>query len=205
MKTRTGWFVGITLLAGLAAPSELLGQAGKIRWDIVSIRFGTGGAPNIVSPGGISSSWAYAVGGIPRVRITMTGSGTFSPFDPTDVTGGGSWTIVRYNAAAMRIDPEANGTFTVTELVSYVPLPDTAPFSLQGVPGQSRAGLAVLRIAYSDGSRGILVISCNRPCTSADTFEGIVATKDGVSFVNHESPVPNVDADRTVFIAVPAT
>jgi hypothetical protein len=47
----------------------------------------------------------------------------------------------------------------------------------------------VLRIAYSDGSDGILVVSCNLPfpAPNPQMFEGITATK---GFVDYKAPVP---------------
>jgi hypothetical protein len=197
--------MAVVLLFAMAASSTLWAQAtqpAKLRWDIVSIQFGS---PNISSPGGLASAWAYDTTngpGIPRQKITLTGSGTFSAYDPSDVTGGGSWTIVKWDPKAMQILPVASGTYTVTGFVSFTPLPGTQPANQQRAPGfegESRAGVAVFRIAYSDNSRGILVVSCHLIGTPDDTFEGVVATKDGISFVNHESPVPRVDADRTVF------
>ena len=55
--------------------------------------------------------------------------------------------------------------------------------------GQPSSGLAVLRIAYSDGSFGVLVVSCNLPPPRADMFEGITATK-GV--IDYKQPVSGV-------------
>ena len=59
--------------------------------------------------------------------------------------------------------------------------------------------LAVLLIAYSDGSEGTLVISCNGGFAPASIFEGITATKGYVDYWNREAPVGGVDADRTIF------
>src|SRR3989454_7596489 len=55
-----------------------------MRWDIVSIDFGTGTA----SAAGIASARAND-----NSKITLTGSGEFrsNPGNPQDVTGGGTW------------------------------------------------------------------------------------------------------------------
>jgi hypothetical protein len=66
-----------------------------------------------------------------------------------------------------------------------------------------RSGLAILRIRYSDGSEGVLVVSCHLPVGTPDTvFEGITASKGFVDFWNRLAPVGDgggPDANRTVF------
>ena len=101
--------------------------------------------------------------------ITLTGSGTFHPGDSEEVTGGGSWTV----------STGGSGTYNVTGLVRF----DLAPGSVPGVPS-IHAGLAFLRIAYSDGSRGILAVNCMLPGTPANVSEGITASKDFVDYFN---------------------
>src|SRR2546425_9629238 len=56
-----------------------------MRWDIISVNFGTG----TVSAGGVASAFAND-----NSKITLTGTGTFrsNPGNPQDVTGGGGWT-----------------------------------------------------------------------------------------------------------------
>jgi len=66
-----------------------------------------------------------------------------------------------------------------------------------------RAGLAVSRITYSDGSRGILVESCHLAGTPDPVFEGITASKGFVDYFNPEAPPPPPgDANRTLFHVV---
>jgi len=74
----------------LAGSSVVRGQATdtKLRWDLIVVTFRAPAAPNILSPGGADSATATDIAGNPRLRITLTGSGTFSQWDPTDVTGG---------------------------------------------------------------------------------------------------------------------
>ena len=85
---------------------------------------------------------------------------------------------------------------------------DRAPYPPGGSPfpadlidpvAARSTGLAVLRITYSDGQRGILVVSCTGVTAPAFMFEGIAATK---KFTDYKSPVPpvnGVDANRTLF------
>jgi hypothetical protein len=51
---------------------------------------------------------------------------------------------------------------------------------LIGDLADARAGLAILEIRYSDGSSGILVVSCN--FASTDVFEGVTASKRNVDY-----------------------
>jgi hypothetical protein len=56
-----------------------------------------------------------------------------------------------------------------------------------------------LRIVYSDGSDGVLLISCNVPGegTPPSVFEGITVSKDSIDYWNRNNPVPGVDGNRT--------
>ena len=56
-----------------------------------------------------------------------------------------------------------------------------------------------MSIDYSDGSRGILVVSCHLAGTPDSVFEGITASKGFVDFWNREAPVDGRDGNRTVF------
>jgi hypothetical protein len=108
-------------------------------------------------------------------KITLTGTGTFKPNDPEEVTGGGTWQTFNPGATT----PNASGTFKVTRLVKV----DLTP----SVPDPSiRGGLAFFRIKYSDGNRGILVVSC-RVGAPAPVFEGVTASKD---FTDYWSRIP---------------
>ncbi len=71
---------------------------------------------------------------------------------------------------------------------------------LIGDKADARAGLAVLRISYSDGSEGVLVVSCKLPVGTPDSvLEGITASKGFTDFWNRVAPVDGVNANRTVF------
>jgi len=98
----------------------------------------------------------------------------------------------------------ATGNYKVTGLVSWEP----APFVPGGPPPRidlidatavRSTGLVVLRITYSDGARGILVVSCTGATAPGDLFEGITATKGFVDYFNRLAPVGGVDGNRTVF------
>jgi len=113
----------------------------------------------------VSSASALAVDGS---SITLTGTGTFAPDDPDEVTGGGTWAVSTGGA----------GTFKVTRLIRF----DLAPGSVSNPT--IHAGVAFFRVAYSDGSRGILVLSCHLPGTPANVAEGGAASKGFVDYFN---------------------
>src|SRR5437667_347395 len=69
-----------------------------------------------------------------------------------------------------------------------------------GNPADGRAGLLVVRVAYSDGSEGSLVVSCNFAGTAtADVLEGVTASKGRTDFWNPAAPAPGVQGNRTAF------
>jgi len=161
-----------------------------MRWDIVSIDFGTGTA----SAAGIASARAND-----NSKITLTGSGEFrsNPGNPQDVTGGGTWQTFDASGGAT-----GSGSYTVTGLVSFIVAPGTFPLPHDNIgnPADGRAGLLVVRVAYSDGSEGSLVVSCNFAGTAtADVFEGVTASKGRTGFWNRAAPAMGVDANRTAF------
>ena len=113
----------------------------------------------------------------------MTGSGTFvapAGRDGTSsaTTGGGTWTTYTPGGVAT-----GSGTYEVSGLVRW----ESTPFPPGGPPPRTdlidpsavrSTGLAVLRITYSDGQHGILVVSCTGVTAPAFMFEGITATKE---------------------------
>ncbi|MCI0409063.1 MAG: hypothetical protein L0191_10980, partial [Acidobacteria bacterium] len=93
---------GLTLVClGFVATRLLAESPKRLRWDIVSVD-----ASLVLRPG--AQGTAVAVDGS---KMVMTGSGTFRPDAPTDVTGGGDWTRFDPNGTAI-----GGGTYTVTEL-----------------------------------------------------------------------------------------
>jgi|SRR5712691_3898172 len=188
------WFSGIAVLlfSNLASVSVAFGQAAHVRWDIVSVQGGN------FLPGGVAA--AVADDGS---KIVLTGSGTFvapAGGDGTSsaATGGGTWQTFSSSNV-----PTGSGTYEVTGLVRW----DEAPG--RGVRPQTdlidpsdpqSPGLAILRIEYSDGSHGILVVSCIfARFDPAAIFEGITASKGFVDYWNRVHSVPGVDANRTLF------
>jgi hypothetical protein len=190
--------VALFLSVGASAGSSNHSSNHLYRWDIIHLS--TLPPPTTTLPGGLASACAA-----PSCAnmITLTGSGTFrsNPGHPQAVTGGGNWTTVGVGAGS--------GTYKVTGFVSFVPAPGSLPSppftdGVTGVAADARSGLAVLRIAYSDGEQGVLVISCDLPAGSPPTlFEGITASK---GFVDYWNAVPAESSapfgNRTAFHVV---
>ena len=181
-----GLAAAITCAAALLVPAGAsAGSANTMyRWDIIHLS----GPPPVTTtlPGGKASACAASSC---ANMITLTGSGTFraNPGQPQDVTGGGTWTTTGFGAGS--------GTYKVTGFVSFEVAPGTLPSppftdGVTGVAADARAGLAVLRIAYSDGDQGVLIVSCDQPGTPPNLpiVEGITATKGFVDYWNRQAP-----------------
>ena len=136
----------------------------------------------------------------PAGKITVTGHGTFrsNPGKPQDVTGGGKWQTFDGSGT-----PTGSGEYKVTRFVHFVVAPGSLPDSVTDLSGNKadvRSGLAVLGIAYDDGSDGVLVVSCDLPVGSPNTlFEGITAAKGYVDYWERDPAVGGVNANRTNF------
>jgi len=206
MRIKNRWLlgIGVTLLWITATSSVAMGQAQHVRWDIISQNFPPA-SPLTTSAGGIASAKAND-----GSQITLTGSGTFvAPGGPgggtsNAVTGGGTWTICGPPAISPCVSG-VSGTYEVTGLVRWerAPFPPGNPSMPRidliddGVPS---TGLAVLRITYNDGERGILVVSCTGvTATPPNLFEGITASRGFVDYWNRVAPAGGVDANRTLF------
>jgi hypothetical protein len=188
------WLVGVSIfVTSLVTGNVARAQDNiRIRWDIISVDFST--IPPTTREGGIASARAQD-----GSKITLTGQGLFNSFDPTDVTGGGQWTT--FNPKG---EPTDSGDYQVVGLVSFIGGPGrTGTIDTIGDPADSRAGLAILRISYADGSRGTLTVSCHLQGTPDSVFEGVTASKSFLDYWNREPDVPNVDANRTIFHVVP--
>jgi hypothetical protein len=179
-------------LLGSAPTGASANGAAHVRWDIFSLDFAAGTA----SPGGVASALAED-----GSMITITGSGTFvAPVGGTGrsgaTKGGGTWET--FDAAGVST---GSGTYEVTGLVLWEQAPGTFPLptDLIGDITETSAGLAVLTIEYSDGERGILVVSCHLVGTPDSVFEGINASKGFVHYYDNVTPLPGVDANRTLF------
>lgn len=175
-------------IAGFSANASRDTREGAIRWDVVINDFSR--SPIEVSAGGSASARAQD-----NSMITLTGSGTFEPGEDREVTGGGMWET--FNAAGTRT---GGGTYRVTGLVRWDVAPGSFPLSDRiGNAVDARAGLAILKVRYSDGSNGILVVSCHLAGTTDAVFEGVTASKGFVAYWNRVAPVAGVDANRTLF------
>jgi hypothetical protein len=196
IKTRLfvvlGAFVTLGAALGLAVAfaSAAPDGAQHVRWDIVSL---VGGAPpGPLNPGGHASATAPNGGD----TITLTGSGTFvapaSGGGSSAVTGGGTWTT----------SSGGSGTYTATGLVSWVsagPQAATPAFIDNIDHGTRTNGTAVLTIAFSDGTQGVLTIGCHGPGAPPGIFESIATTKGYETYYIVHDPEPGVDANRTNF------
>jgi hypothetical protein len=178
----------------------------KYRWDIVHI---SSFNPVTAFEGGFASALAND-----GSKITVTGHGTFELREPREVTGGGTWTTFAPDGTTVT----GTGTYRVKQLVRF----DLAPgFQTGGlvdnIPGaigdltDQRGGLLFVKIAYSDGSGGVLAVSCHlnggpdfvaRPASPASIFEGITASKSYTDYWNRVPPIgppTPVDGNRTLF------
>ncbi len=185
----------VGVLGALGTPTAAFADDTTVRWDIISVDFTTG----TLSAGGIASARANDVSTITLTgsKITLTGSGTFVPGEADSATGGGNWWT--FDSAGTRT---GSGTYRVTRLVSWERAPGTPPLPHDNIGNlaDNSAGLAVLRIAYSDGPRGVLTVSCHLVGTPNSVFEGITATKGFVDYWNREAPpTPPGNANRTTF------
>ena len=176
-----------SVLGALGAPVAVFADGTTVRWDIISVDFTTG----TLSAGGVASADAND-----GSRITLTGSGTFAPGEDDSVTGGGNWQTLASDGS------QTGGTYRVTGLVSWIQAPGTPPLPNDNIGNlaDSHAGLAVLKIAYSDGSTGVLTVSCRINETPAPVFEGVTTTKGFVDYWKREAPpAPPGNANRTNF------
>lgn len=181
--------LAVALTGGAASSANRQGSGDqKFRWDIISVNFATG----TLSAGGQASARAND-----NSKITVTGSGTFVQGEDEEVTGGGTWATFDSSST-----PTGNGTYRVRGLVSFTLAPGTPPLPHDNIGNlaDNRAGLAILRIRYSDASKGTLVVSCHLVGTPDSVFEGITASKGFVDYWNREAPPPPPgNANRTTF------
>ena len=199
MKIVAKWIPGIAVvsLAALLCMTVSLpvvqGSADHVRWDIINLAFTT---PPTVSAGGFAI--AAARNATPTRTIKLTGSGTFlgpsSGGTSSGVKGGGKWET--FSGATKT----GSGTYEVRELISwqFANLQTTGNIDLID-HGPAANGNAVLRIAYSDGSEGVLGVGCHGPGAPAGILEGVIASKDFVTYWDAQAPAGVVNANRTVF------
>src|SRR5262245_14865454 len=161
--------LAITSFAWLAARAGGAG-ATHIRWDLISLQ------GNVLDAGGFD--WAKAADGS---QITLTGSGTWLSVPgrgaPQAVTGGGTWEALDKTGASI-----GSADYVFTGFVGFTEVPGRTPAlgtdDKIGDPLDSRAGLLILQVLYSDGEEGVLTVSCSGgPPTPGTVFEGITTTK----------------------------
>jgi hypothetical protein len=178
MGTNRRWFRKSLILLVLPLIFALAGanrdgdrKETTYRWDIVNI---PNSNPPTAFEGGFASALANDGSG-----ITVTGHGTFEPREPDEVTGGGAWTTYAPDGTTVT----GNGTYRVQQLVRFDLAPGVLTETVDKIPGakgdltDTRAGLMFVRIAYSDGSKGVLVFSCGLDGSPASILEGVTASK----------------------------
>jgi len=116
--------------------------------------------------------------------ITLTGSGTFvvpaSGGSSYAVTGGGTWSVIAADGTITK------GSFVVTELIQFQ---KSEPLVLPAWCGTCETtdnigdlyklsgGVAVVRVAYSDGTTGVMTFACSALPDPFAVAEGVLATK----------------------------
>src|SRR5713101_4309588 len=181
MKVKRFWLLCLAVLVALMLLGSALfvtrtSAAGqKYRWDLISVNFATA----TLSAGGSASAIAND-----GSTITLTGEGTFnaaSNFGNRDVTGGGTWQTFDPSGT-----PTANGTYQVTSFVSFTVAPGTPPLPNDNIGNlkDNRAGLLFVTIQFSNGSTGVLTVSCHLVGTPNSVFEGIRVSQGFVDYWN---------------------
>ena len=175
--------------------------------------------PCVLNPNGSATALAadctlFTVGApLGCTAITLSGSGTFAlpggQESSNGVSGGGSWQVcaVTPPASLPSFTPLTclpgtitSGTFVVTGLVQWQksgPLAVPACGACEttdniGNLKDATGGLAVLKVAYSDGTTGILTLACTGLFDPGPVAEGVTATKGVVAntLVTPEFNVP---------------
>src|SRR5204863_5197932 len=122
--------------------------------------------------------------------ITLMGSGHFvSPASgggSSAVDGGGTWST----------SSGGSGTYKVTALVSWQRANDQANVGFVDNIGEGTRtnGTAVLTIAFSDGSSGVLTVRCHPPGAPPVTFASIRTTKGCQTYCTFPARPPGLDA-----------
>ena len=188
MKSAKTYILCLSSILIMTAAAPLASaQAAHVRWDMITPNFAP---PVSLNPGGKASATASNTS-----CITITGSGTFvapaSGGSSSAVTGGGTWTVFAPSGvngtvpATCGTTVTSSGTFVVTELVRWEPSTAFAPTGLidnVGDINEAFGGFAVLRVSYSDGSQGVLTISCNSPHDPFAVFEGMIVSKGVIQY-----------------------
>jgi hypothetical protein len=167
--------LGLVLGAVLSATSAFGDhqRRGKIvRWDLVNIANGTAlvGGENVATDPESGES------------LRITGSGHVRPRSH-EAFGGGTWALEDKDGNQL-----ANGTYTVTELVSFRRLHGgnfAATGLIDGIgdPDEASSGIMVVNVRAlvagappEEGIDAVLEVHCHLPETVEETFEGVRIT-----------------------------
>lgn len=155
----------------------------KLQWDIINLTIDPGPPLTLtITPGGQATMLA-----VDNSKITLNGSGTFrTAGNSQNVTGGGTW-VTRDSSNNVT----GSGTYQVTGFVAFdvaagtLVVPGVVVNDSISNPADARSGLVYLHIAYSDGSQGILTVSCELLSTPPQVFEGVATSKGPVAYLQH--------------------
>ncbi len=200
MRTNRRWFLAgaisviLPLIFTVYARGDRDREEAKFSWDLVHL---TSFMPVTINAGGNASALANDLS-----KITLMGSGTFQVGDADEVTGGGTWITFSPTGAET-----GRGTYRVTRLIRFELAPGAeTPTTIDNIADKETAhsGLAAFAIRYSDGARGVLIVSCHLTSGTPDSiFEGVTASKGFVDFWSRVAPVAGVDSNRTAFHSLP--
>ena len=176
--------LGVVAIALACENSAPVAAPATSRADALSASVGAPTAAAQIGWEIFGSASATAADGL---KIIVTGAGTFvAPAGgggtSSAATGGGNWETRDASNVVT-----GSGTYEVTGLVRW----ERALAFVPSIPG-STAGLAVLRVEYSDGSAGTMTISCRISGAQPGRFEGVTASKGFVDFWNPTLPGPNL-------------
>jgi hypothetical protein len=173
------------------------GSASHVRWDIISLVGGN--FPGPANAGGYADARAPD-----NTFIRLRGHGTFvapaSGGGSGGVTGGGTWET--YSGPPSQATLTGSGSYDVTALTGweFANFQATTPLLIDNIDEGTRAnGTAVLKIAFNDGSSGVLTVGCHGPGAPPGIFEGIATTKGYKTYYDVQPPTAGVDANRTIF------
>jgi hypothetical protein len=191
--------LAFVLLMTVAAPLASA-QSEHVRWDIANVTCtGPNGTypctigsknPDGTTPTAVAMAMDCAFtnagffGNVGCTTITLTGSGTFdvpaSGGPSSAVTGGGTWMVTASDGTITK------GTFLVTGLIEFhkseplvLPLWCGTCETTDNIGDLNKlwGGVAVVRVAYSDGTTGVLALACSALPDPFAVAEGVLATK----------------------------
>jgi hypothetical protein len=202
-------FILILLIMAAAPPASAEPNQIHVQWNIASVPCSgpNSSYPCTLLPDGSATAMAQDCSIPPTppattppfgcTTITLTGAGTFTILEnggPSNkVTGGGTWKVVAADGTV------TSGTYVVTELVLWakaepLALPECGTCETTDNIGElheATGGVAILLVAYSDGTRGVLEFGCAGLPDPPPVSEGITATKS-ILINNFAAPGLNI-------------